>query len=135
MSERSRMTTARRRATIACRMPRAVVAMTFLATLLVACGSGLSDAKSAFHKGRISEAKTQLVRMEEESHTWSPRRRAEYALYRGLVHHSLGDRNAAGVWLAEAKSTEDTHPKSLSEEDRVRLQLGLESLAADSAPR
>ncbi len=135
MSGRNRTTIARRRAIFATRMPCAVVALAFLAASLVACGSGLSDAKSAFHKGRISEAKTQLVRMEEESHTWSPRRRAEYALYRGLTHHSLGDRNAAGVWLAEAKSIEDTHPKSLAEEDRVRLQLGLESLAADSAPR
>lgn len=112
----------------------ATVAIVAMSTL-VACGSGLSDAKSAFHKGRIAEAKAQLVRMEEESHMWSPRRRAEYALYRGLSHHSLGDRNAAGVWLAEAKAIEDTHPKSLVDEDRVRLQLALESLAADSAPR
>lgn len=104
-------------------------------TTLVACGGGLSDAKSAFHKGRIAEAKAQLVLMEEESHTWSPRRRAEYGLYRGLSHHSLGDRNAANVWLAEAKAIEDTHPKSLGDEDRVRLQLALESLAAGSAPR
>jgi len=115
---------------------RVCIGITALAmSTLVACGSGLSDAKSAFHKGRISEAKTQLVRMEEESRAWSPRRRAEYALYRGLSHHSLGDRNAAGVWLAEAKAMEDTHPKSLTDEDRIRLQLALESLAADSAPR
>ena len=99
----------------------------------VACGGGLSDAKSNFRKGRIAEAKTELVALEPESRTWVPRRRAEYALYRGLAHHSLGDRAAAGVWLTEAKSIEDTYPRSLSEDDRVRLQLALESLIADSA--
>ena len=59
---------------------------------------------------------------------------AEYALYRGLVHHSLGDRAAAGVWLAEAKALDDAQPHTLSDEDRVRLKLALESLASDTAP-
>jgi hypothetical protein len=118
------------------RLALAIVAGTFAFGVL-ACGGGLSDAKSDFRKGRVAEAKAQLVALEPESRGWAPRRRAEYSLYRGLVHHSLGDRAAAGVWLAEAKTIEDTHPRSLAEEDRVRLQLALESLAADtsSSPR
>lgn len=109
-------------------MTRLVVAM--LLALLVGCGGGLGNAKSDFRKGRFSEAKTELVRLEPESRGWGTQRRAEYALYRGLVHHSLGDRAAAGVWLAEAKALDDSQPRALSDDDRVRLKLALESLAS-----
>lgn len=102
------------------------------ALLASACGGGLGSAKSDFRKGRVSEAKDELVRLEPEARTWGNQRRAEYALYRGLAHHSLGDRAAAGVWLNEAKAIEDAHPRTLSEEDRVRLKLALESLAGDT---
>ncbi|MDB4939421.1 MAG: hypothetical protein JWP87_6393 [Labilithrix sp.] len=102
--------------------------------LVTACSGGLGTAKADFRKGRIAEAKTELLALEPESRTWGNQRRAEYALYRGLVHHSLGDRAAAGVWLAEAKALEDAQPHTLGEDDRVRLKLALESLSSSTAP-
>ena len=104
-----------------------------LSVALAACGGGLGSAKSDFHKGRLAEAKSELVLLEPESRTWSNQRRAEYALYRGLVHHSLGDRSAAGVWLAEAKALDDAQPRALSDEDRIRLNLALESLTTSGS--
>jgi len=104
-----------------------------LAVGVGACGGGLSSAKSAFRRGRLVDAKTELVALEPEAHEWTGRRRAEYALYRGLVHHALGDRSAADVWLKEAKAVEDAHPHTLLGEDRVRLELALEALAAGQA--
>jgi hypothetical protein len=97
---------------------------------LVACGGGLSNAKSDFKKGRFAEAKTELEALEPESREWTGQKRAEYALYRGLVHNALGDRQAAGVWLREAKAIEDVHPHTLAGDDKARLDLALESLAA-----
>lgn len=97
--------------------------------LLCACGGGLPSAKSDFKKGRFAEAKKELVALEPESRTWTGQKRAEYALYRGLVHHALGDRAAADVWLKEAKAIEDAHPQTLSSDDRARLELALEALS------
>jgi hypothetical protein len=101
---------------------------------LAACGGGLGAAKGDFRKGRIAEAKAELVALEPEARTWDSKPRAEYALYRGLVHLSLGDRGASGVWLNEAKAIEDAHPRTLTDDDHVRLKLALESLASDTAP-
>ena len=110
------------------------LSLVLLSAALVGCSGGLGTAKSDFRKGRIPEAMTELVRIEPEARGWSDERRAEYALYRGLAHHSLGDRIAARFWLGEAKVIEDRQPHTLSEEDRVRLKLALESLAPDTAP-
>jgi hypothetical protein len=101
---------------------------------LAACSGGLGPAKSDFRKGRIAEAKAELVALEPEARTWDGKRRAEYALYRGLVHLSLGDRAPAGVWLNEARAIEDAHPRTLNDDDLARLKLALESLASDTAP-
>ena len=101
-----------------------------LAALLVACGSSLGSAKSDFKRGRFAEAKDALIALEPESERWDGQKRAEYALYRGLVHHALGDRAAAGVWLREAKAIEDVHPHTLAGEDKARLEVALDSLAA-----
>jgi hypothetical protein len=111
---------------------RSLALLLGLALLLAACGGSLSTAKADYRKGRLAEAKTELVRLEPASRGWSNQRRAEYALYRGLVHHSLGDRAAAGVWLTEAKALEDAQPHTLGDEDRVRLKLALESLAGET---
>ncbi len=105
-----------------------------LTLALPACGSALSDAKSDFKKGHYGEARATLVRAEPESRDWELGRRAEYALYRGLTHGALGDRQAAGVWLKEAKAIDDAHPGTLSDDDRARLRLGLESVSPDVAP-
>lgn len=104
-----------------------------LAFGLTGCAGALGIAKSDFRKGRYAAAKDELVELEPESHTWTVERRAEYALYRGLAHHSLGDRAAARRWLEEAKALAEAHPLALSSEDRVRLGLSLESLATETA--
>lgn len=101
--------------------------------LLAACGGGVGSAKSAYRKGRLAEAKTELLALEGDSKGWSPARRSDYALVRGLVHHGLGDRAAASLWLREAKAYEDAHPGTFDEDDRTRLRLALESLN-DVAP-
>jgi len=98
-----------------------------LALLLLGCG-GLSAAKSDYKGGHVPEAKEKLLALETESRSWGDGRRAEYALYRGLVHHELGDRAAAAQWLHEAKTIEDAHPGTLGEDDLTRLKVALESL-------
>ncbi len=97
---------------------------------MTACSGGLANAKGDYKKGRLAEAKSELLALEKESGTWSGQKRAEYALYRGLVHLGLGDRAAAGVWLKEAKAIEDVHPQTLSGDDKARLDLALESLSS-----
>ena len=101
-----------------------------LLLLAVACGGGLASAKSDFKSGRLAEAKGTLVALEPESQSWTGAKRAEYLLYRGLVHHSLGDRETASRWLREAKAIEDAHPRTLSEDDRARLDLALDALGS-----
>jgi hypothetical protein len=98
-----------------------------LLLVLVACSS-LSRAKGDYKAGRVPEAKDKLVALEAESRGWGDTRRCEYALYRGLVHHELGDRVAAAKWLHEAKAIEDAHPGTLGEDDQTRLKVALESL-------
>lgn len=104
-------------------------ALVLVALLLTACGSGLANAKSDYKRGRFAEAKAELVALEKDSETYGGQKRAEYALYRGLVHLSLGDRQSAGVWLREAKAIEDVHPGTLSTDDKARLEVALESLS------
>jgi hypothetical protein len=111
-----------------------VASVLLLAVLAFSCGGGLSSAKSDFKGGRVAEAKERLVALEPESKAWTGSRRAEYALYRGLVHHSLGDREAATMWLREARAIEDAHPRTLSEDDRARLELALDALGIGAAP-
>ncbi|MBX3191406.1 MAG: hypothetical protein KF819_30705 [Labilithrix sp.] len=108
-------------------MSRALAVL--LALTVAACGGALSSAKTDFKKGRLAKAKVDLVALEAESRDWTDRERAEYALYRGLVHLSLGDRDSATVWLHEARAMEDARPRTLGEEDRTRLKVALESLA------
>lgn len=110
-----------------------IVAFVLAVALSTGCGGSLGAAKSDYRKGRVAEAKDELVRLEPQSRAWSNPRRAEYALYRGLAHFSLGDRATAGVWLNEAKALEDAQPRTLAEDDRVRLNLALESLASGTA--
>jgi hypothetical protein len=117
-----------------CRSASLVFSLAYLVVALAGCGGALSDAKSDFKKGRYGEAREELVRIELDTKQWDDGRRAEYALYRGLTHGALGDRQAAGVWLKEAKAIEDAHPGTLADDDRARLRLGLESISPDVAP-
>jgi hypothetical protein len=112
-----------------------VAALAAAAALSIAgCGGPLSEAKADFKKGLYAEAKDELLRAEGDSHTWDDRRRAEYALYRGLTHGALGDRAAASLWLHEAKAIESAHPGTLSADDRARLNLALESTDPEELP-
>jgi hypothetical protein len=99
----------------------------------VSCGGALADGKSAFKKGRYAEARQTFETVERESRTWDDRKRAEYALYRGLTHGALGDRAAGLLWLREAKAIEDARPGTLTADDRTRLVLGLESVDPSQA--
>lgn len=106
------------------------LAFVLLVALHCACGGGFATAKGDYQKGRYADAKAKLDALEPDSRLYTGQRRAEYALYRGLVHLALGDRQAAGVWLHEAKVIEDVHPHTLAGEDKARLDVALESLAA-----
>ena len=104
---------------------------------LVACGSALSSAKNDFRGGHVAEAKDKLIALEPESRSWTGSRKAEYVLYRGLVHHALGDRETALVWLKQARAMEDARPGTLSDDDKTRLDLALDAadLPTDSMIR
>jgi hypothetical protein len=97
---------------------------------LAACGGALSEGRSDYDKGLYPQAKQTFLSIEAESRGWSDAQRAEYALYRGLTHASLGDRAQAAVWLREAKAIVEVRPGSLSREDAQRLRLGLEATEA-----
>lgn len=115
-------------------MVRRLLVASVLFAALAACGGGLASAKSDFKKGRYAEAKDELVELEPELPKWGEGRRAEYALYRGLVHAALGDRAAASRWLREAKAIEDAYPRTLSDDDRTRLVVALESFGPTATP-
>ena len=99
--------------------------------VFTACASPLGRAEAQFAGGRYPEAKQGLLSLEAESATWPDAKRAEYALYRGLTHAALGDREQASVWLREARAIEDTHPSSLSYDDVQRLKLAEGSIDRD----
>lgn len=111
--------------------PLLALACAVTSVVLIACGGSLASAKSDFKSGHLAEAKETLLVLEPRSRAWSGAKRAEYVLYRGLVHHSLGDRDEAAYWLREAKSIEAARPKTLSEDDRVRLDLALDALGLE----
>jgi hypothetical protein len=98
-----------------------------LASLVLHCGGGLQGAKADFKAGRMPEAKARLLALEPETASWDECRRAEYALYRGLVAGSLGDAPEAKRWLAGAKATTDQRADCLSPDDASRLKLGVDS--------
>ena len=105
--------------------------------VLGGCAGALPRAEAQFADGAYPDAKSALVALETESRGWSEDKRAEYALYRGLTHAALGDREQAAVWLSQAKAIEDAHAGSLSREDAERLKIALqntEDLFPESKP-
>lgn len=108
--------------------------MAALVLLVAACSSGLRGAKSDFKSGEYGRARERLEALEGDAKSWNDGAKAEYALYRGLTHHALGDRPRAAQWLGEAKRIEDLHPNTLSPDDRTRLSLALEALGPEAQP-
>lgn len=107
---------------------RALAASALL--LLVACAAPLARAKHDFRRGDLERAKTELEALEPQRPTMPLQGQAEYALYRGLVHLGLGDRDGAKRWLDDAKAIEDAHPQTLVKDDFARLRLAEESLGS-----
>ncbi|MDP9001538.1 MAG: hypothetical protein M3O46_15660 [Myxococcota bacterium] len=106
----------------------AVAVASWAASLALAgCAGPLARSEAQFADGLYPDAKQSLISLQLESRGWSDAKRAEYALYRGLTHAALGDREQARVWLREAKAIEATHPTSLSREDTQRLKVGMDS--------
>ena len=88
---------------------------------LPACSAPLGPPLDAFHDGRLPEAATAFRRLEPRLSELSPRERAQYALYRGLVHLGLGDARAADRWLSVAKRLERDHPGCFDPVERGEL--------------
>lgn len=97
--------------------------------LSAGCASAFTSAKDDLRNGDAASARQRLVAIESETRSWSEHDRAEYALERGLAHLSLGDRDAAKVWLRRADDAVRAQPDVLSEQNRTRLRLGLESVS------
>jgi hypothetical protein len=97
-----------------------------LLLLIGACASPLSNAKLEFRNGHYAEAKALLESGEHES--YSERELLEYELFRGLVHHALGDQVRANQWLTRAQIHDRAAPALLKDEDRTRLKLALEAV-------
>lgn len=104
--------------------------------LLVACTSPLARAEEDFRRGDLERAKAAFEELSPRRAAMPLQGQAEYALYRGLVHLGLGDREGAKRWLDEAKGIESAHPQTLIADDFARLRLAEESLAGPhpSAP-
>jgi hypothetical protein len=105
------------------------LAWSFMVLVLVACSSTLSSAQHQFRSGNYAEAKALLESAEHDS--FSETEVVQYELYRGLVHHALGDRVRATQWLTRANMHATAVPSALNSDDRTRLKLALEALADD----
>ena len=91
------------------------------------CASTFTSAKDDLRRGDAANARLKLASIEADVATWSISERAEYALERGVTHLSLGDRNAATVWLTKADEMVRSNPQALSEQNRARLKVGIET--------
>ena len=104
-------------------MPR-TTAVSFLivcAWCVVGCSSNLSRAITAFDSADHPKAMEHLLDAEVGLSKRSTSHRARYALYRGLTHLSLGDRESAERWLAEAKAFLDADQRVLGANESGRL--------------
>ena len=103
----------------------------FLAAILgpsIACGGAVSGGIVDYEQARYPEALQRFRHAEPDAAWWDGRDMARYALYRGLTHLALGDKEAAARWLREAKITLDRDPNTFSEEERCRLAAALAHL-------
>src|SRR5882672_9906050 len=92
-----------------------------LAMTVCACATPLSAGLDHYDHARYPEALEALSTSERSAIALRGRSRARYALYRGLTHLALGDREATLHWLGEAKRAADADPRLLSDEDAGRL--------------
>lgn len=93
-----------------------------LSIALAGCGGGyVGGAKRAYSQGRYLEAAEELGEHEDEVHGLSPRRKAEYGLYRGLSLMMLRDYQGAEQWMSFALTVDKQSPGALRPEQREEL--------------
>jgi tetratricopeptide (TPR) repeat protein len=102
---------------------------------LAGCAGPFEEGVRQYDRGRYPEAIQTLRRLQAEAPGYDRRESARYALYRGLTHFALGDRQQALRWLAEAKRASDADPCIFSDADGGRLASAWAHLPeADSGP-
>lgn len=109
-----------------CAKGRSLGAIAAIAVLWIGCAGPLSSAKEQFRAGRYPEAKQTLEAAEHAPFTETEQ--LEYEVYRGLVHHALGDKLRAAQWLTRADIHDRAAPGLLKAEDRMRLHVALQAL-------
>lgn len=105
-----------------------LVRLLTLSLALAGCSSAMSKAMTNFAEARYPEAEAGFVRAQPEFAGWGVRRRAHYALYRGLTHLALGNAQAANFWLGYAKALLEKHPKVFDATDVGRLRAAWRSM-------
>lgn len=102
--------------------PVALAAALVFAT--AGCAGYVGHAKRAYHQGRYLEAAEQLGEREGEVSDLTPRKQAEYGLYRGLSLMMLSDYPGAIDWFEFAYAVEARFPGSLTPTERKELDRG-----------
>jgi hypothetical protein len=88
------------------------------------CAGYIGHAKRAYQQGRYLEAAEQLGERESEVSDLTPRKQAEYGLYRGLSLMMLSDYPGAIDWFEYAYAVERRFPGSLTPTERKDLDRG-----------
>ncbi len=97
-----------------------ILAVAFLSS----CGGYVSRGRHLYREGRYVESSEVLARYEHEVGQEPPKRRAEYATYRGLSSLVLGNYPDAHRWMAYAYEVLRYHPTALRPEYRRELDRG-----------
>lgn len=84
----------------------------------------MARAKRAYEDGRFLEASEKLADREPDVGELSPRKQADYGIYRGLSLMMLGDARGAQQWLTFAYEVERLHPGTIEPEQRAVLDRG-----------
>jgi hypothetical protein len=100
------------------------------ASLLAGCGGYVGRARRAYAEGRYLEAHERLAQHEHEVSRLSPRKQAEYGLYRGQALLMLGDHAGAHQWLSFSYDVQRAEPRALGDEERYELDRAWARLAA-----
>lgn len=95
------------------------------------CRSSLERGIHHYARGRYAEAERELVRDQPNTGGYDDDERARYALYRGMTHLALGDRDRARAWLELAARVDGDAGGRLSAEDARRLRIARETLASE----